>query len=63
MVGKSGITNDAEPLAATIRELERRLGRDINYTVLGAHELQDKLARHDPFINDVWHGKKVKLHG
>jgi len=53
----------AEQLATKVRELERRLGREINYTVLSSEELKDKLARGDAFLEDVWHGKKVKLHG
>jgi len=53
----------AEPLASKIRDLERVLGREINYTVLDQDELKSKLKRKDPFIEDIWHGKRIKLHG
>jgi predicted nucleotidyltransferase/predicted transcriptional regulator with HTH domain len=53
----------AEVLASKIRGLERRLGREINYTVLKSNELKEKLHHHDPFIEDVWRGNKIKLHG
>lgn len=50
-----------EVLEAAVRQLERSLGREINYTLLSEGELRRKLARSDPFIEDVWNGKKVKL--
>jgi len=52
-----------ELLASKIRRLERGLGREINYTVLKREELSEKLAQKDPFIEDIWHGKRIKLHG
>jgi predicted nucleotidyltransferase len=48
-------------LETVVRRLERSFGREINYTVLSEAELKRKLARSDPFIGDVWRGKKVKL--
>jgi hypothetical protein len=57
------IVGDPKPdaLEPVLRRLERSLGREINYTLLSESELKRKLARSDPFIEDVWRGKKVKL--
>ncbi|HEY6347855.1 MAG TPA: nucleotidyltransferase domain-containing protein [Candidatus Angelobacter sp.] len=48
-------------LEAAIRMLERSFDREINYTLLSEAELKRKLAHADPFIEDVWHGRKIKL--
>jgi predicted nucleotidyltransferase len=50
-----------EALAEAVRRLERRLGREINYTVLTRKELQTRRARKDVFLEDVWHNKRVPL--
>lgn len=57
------VVGEAKPshLDPVIRRLERSLGREINYTLLSEAELKRKLAQADPFIEDVWHGKKIKL--
>ncbi len=52
-----------ELLASKIRKLERGLGREINYTVLKREELREKLVQKNPFIEDIWHGKRIKIHG
>ncbi len=57
IVGEPGL----QALEPVVQRLERLFGRDVNYTLIGEAELKQKLARSDPFIADVWHGKKVKL--
>lgn len=52
-----------EILADVARKLEQRLGREINYTVLTPKELRLRRARKDPFIDDVWHNKRIRLIG
>jgi predicted nucleotidyltransferase len=53
----------AEQLASKIRRLEHTLGREINYTVLKDDELKERLRRKDPFIENIWHGKRITLYG
>src|SRR5207253_9815353 len=45
------------------RKLERRLGREINYTVLAPKEFESRRARKDAFLENVWHNKRVSLVG
>ena len=52
-----------EVLAETMRKLERRLGREINYTVLTRKEFKSRRARKDAFLENVWHNKRVSLVG
>jgi len=52
---------DQEVLARTARQLERHLGRDINYTVLSSKEFNSRRARKDAFLESVWHNKRVPL--
>ena len=52
---------DAENLAVEVRKLERTLNREVNYTVFKPQELKRKLAAHDPFLRDVWQGKRIEL--
>src|SRR5712664_4518326 len=52
-----------EVLAETMRKLERRLGREINYTVLTRQEFESRRARKDAFLENVWHNKRVSLVG
>jgi predicted nucleotidyltransferase/predicted transcriptional regulator with HTH domain len=54
---------DPKNLAAEIRKLEKTLNREVNYTVLKSQELKRKLAAHDPFLTDVWQGKRIELIG
>ncbi|MBV8205923.1 MAG: ArsR family transcriptional regulator [Acidobacteria bacterium] len=51
----------AEVLAQAVRKLERRLGREINYTVLTMKEFKSRRARNDAFLESVWHNKRIPL--
>jgi len=44
-----------------VRELERQLGRELNYTVLTQKELESRRARKDAFLENVWHNKRIPL--
>ena len=52
-----------ELLAETVRKLERRLRREVNYTVLTPKEFKSRRARKDAFLENVWHNKRVSLMG
>ncbi|MDA2925332.1 nucleotidyltransferase domain-containing protein [Acidobacteria bacterium AH-259-L09] len=52
---------DAETLETAIRRLERRLGREINYTLMTRKEFRLRRSRKDPFLEDVWRNKRIKL--
>lgn len=52
---------DAATLAEAASGLERTLHREVNYLVLTPRELKGKLARKDPFLADVWHGKRIEI--
>jgi predicted nucleotidyltransferase/predicted transcriptional regulator with HTH domain len=52
-----------ETLAEAMRRLERRLGREINYTVLTRKEFESRRARKDAFLENVWHDRRVSLVG
>lgn len=54
---------DQAQLAVEVRKAERALRREINYTVLSAKELEKRLKKGDPFIADIWKGKRVELIG
>jgi hypothetical protein len=41
--------------------LERRLRREINYTLLCREELESRLKKKDPFITDVWKNERINL--
>jgi len=56
-------TPPAAPLAQTISRLEKRLGREVNYTVLSRDEFVSRRARKDAFLESVWRGKRVRLIG
>lgn len=51
----------AEELETTIQKLERQLGREINYIVLGPKEFRTRRARQDAFLEDIWRHKKISL--
>ena len=51
----------SEALAEAVRRLERRLGREINYTVLTREEFRSRRARKDAFLENVWHNKRLSL--
>jgi predicted nucleotidyltransferase len=52
---------EAGELANAAGGLEKLLNREVNYTVIGDQELKRKLAGHDPFLSDIWNGKRVEL--
>lgn len=54
---------DEAELAEAMGKLERRIGREINYTVLTGAELELRRARKDAFLADVWHNKRILLIG
>jgi hypothetical protein len=43
--------------------LDKTLRREVNYTVLKPSELKRRLEAPDPFLPDVWQGRKVELIG
>jgi predicted nucleotidyltransferase len=53
----------SDTLAEIVQKLERRLGREINYTVLTRKELESRRGRKDAFLENVWHTKRVLLVG
>jgi predicted nucleotidyltransferase len=53
----------SDTLAETVQKLERQLGREINYTVLTRKELESRRGRKDPFLENIWHNKRVLLVG
>jgi predicted nucleotidyltransferase len=50
-------------LAQAVEKLERQLGREINYTTLTPKEFQERRARKDAFLENVWHNKHIPLLG
>jgi predicted nucleotidyltransferase/predicted transcriptional regulator with HTH domain len=54
---------DAIILAEEVSRLEKMLHREVGYTTLKPQELKRKLAAHDPFLTDVWQGKRIELIG
>jgi predicted nucleotidyltransferase len=54
---------DQTLLASEIRKAEKALRREINYTILTSTELQRRLHEGDPFVSDIWNGKRIELIG
>jgi predicted nucleotidyltransferase len=52
---------DQAQLAAETRKAEKTLRREINYTVLTPQELKRRLRKADPFVTDIWNGKRIEL--
>ncbi len=52
---------DQALLAREIRKAERSLRREVSYTVFTSQELKRKLAKRDPFVTDIWNGKRIGL--
>ncbi len=50
-------------LAVLIRDEEKRLGREINYTVMTEEEFAFRKKKRDPFILSVLSGSRVMLYG
>jgi predicted nucleotidyltransferase/predicted transcriptional regulator with HTH domain len=51
---------NAEDLAQAIETVERRLGREINYTTFTSEEFKSRLASHDSFLENAW-GERVPI--
>jgi predicted nucleotidyltransferase len=45
----------------TLRALERRLRREINYTILSHEEFETRYKKKDSFLADVWENKRIDL--
>ncbi|HEV2349320.1 MAG TPA: nucleotidyltransferase domain-containing protein [Terriglobia bacterium] len=52
-----------EALAQAVGKLERRLGREINTTVMTRKEFRSRRSHMDAFLENVWHNKPVSLLG
>jgi len=52
---------NAEKLEEVIRKLERQLGREINYTLMGPKEFKTRQKKKDAFLADIWRHKKINL--
>ena len=52
---------EAGELASAAGRLEKLLNREVNYSVIADQELKRKLANDDPFLSDIWNGKRVEL--
>ncbi len=52
-----------QDLAQGVRALERKLGREINYTVFTPKEFESRRARKDAFLENIWHNKRIPLLG
>jgi predicted nucleotidyltransferase len=52
---------DGATLAAEVSKVEKLLNREVSYTILRPRELKEKLAAGDPFLTDVWHGKRIEV--
>lgn len=48
-------------LEQALRPLEKRFGRQINFTSISPKELRERLKARDSFLNDVWLGPKIDL--
>ena len=54
-------TPRGEALAEAMQKLERKLGREVNYTVLSRDEFESRRTRKDAFLQSVWHNRRVSL--
>ncbi len=50
-------------LDVLVKEAEKRLEREINYTVLTDEEFEFRKTRRDPFIMDVLYGTRIMVIG
>jgi predicted nucleotidyltransferase len=50
-----------EELERAIRKTEKQLGREISYTILSRKEFRTKRAHRDPFLEDLWHHRRIPL--
>lgn len=54
---------DENKLIEKINTLERKLNREINYSLYSKEEFKNKKSKSDPFIKDVLKKKKISLVG
>lgn len=54
-------TPERTALAQATRKLEQQLGRQINYTAMSRKEFDQRRARKDAFLEDVWKHKRIDL--
>ena len=52
---------DQALLSREIRKVEKAVHREVSYTVFTPQELKRRLARRDPFVTDIWNGKRIGL--
>jgi len=52
---------DSAQLAAEVARAEKILHREVSYFILKPTELAERLANDDPFLADVWRGKRIDL--
>lgn len=52
---------DQALLSQEIRKTEKALRREVSYTVFTPQELKRRLAKRDPFVTDIWNGKRIGL--
>ena len=52
---------DQARLSREIRKTEKALHREVSYTVFTPEELKRRIDRHDPFVMDIWNGKRIGL--
>jgi predicted nucleotidyltransferase len=48
-------------LEEALRTLERRMRREINYTLFSREEFAARRRKKDPFLADVWENKRINL--
>jgi predicted nucleotidyltransferase len=56
-------TPERTALAQATRKLERQLGRQINYTALTRNEFDERRAKKDAFLENVWRNERIDLTG
>jgi len=52
---------DYAVLASAARRVEKMLRREVNYIVFKPQELKRKLKAREPFVTDIWGGKRIAL--
>ncbi|MEX0976635.1 MAG: nucleotidyltransferase domain-containing protein [Woeseia sp.] len=54
---------ESTALAQAVRKLERKLGRQISYTAMTRKEFDQRRARKDAFLENLWRNKRIELTG
>jgi len=52
---------DQALLSREVRKTEKLLHREVSYTVFTPQELKRRLGSRDPFVTDIWNGKRIGL--